>query len=98
MKKEGSGCPETPFSTLAWILKLYHILCLEPFGPLGDIKLDGIALVEGLEASRLNGGMVYENILSGRTANKAEAFVIVKPLYSSLFSHFMTFLFSSPLQ
>ena len=84
----GSGTPGTSTSQPAPELQLYDVLRLEPFWPLGDIELQTIALVERLESGGLNGRMVHEYILAGSALDESVAFIVVKPLYSSLFSHY----------
>jgi len=88
-----SGKSGTPQGKLAAELQLHYVLRLEPFGPLSHIELDAIALVERFEAGGLNGGMVYENIISCGAADESETLIVVKPLYSSLFFHFLSFSF-----
>ena len=96
-RKEGSGTPGTSTSRIGRELQLYDVLRLEPLWPLGDIELQTIALVERFESGGLNGRMVHEYILPGRTLDEPVAFIVVKPLYSSLFSHyFFSYSISAP--
>ncbi len=64
-----------------------HVGCLEPFGPLGDVELDFIALVKGFEAIPLNGGEVNEDIISVVSGNESKALLLIKPFYTT-FSHY----------
>ena len=60
-KNGGSGWePEPP---LGKRLKFHNILGLVSFRTLGDVELDLVALVQGLETAGLNSGMVHENII-----------------------------------
>jgi len=72
-------------------LKLHHVLSLESFGTLGNLKLDLVAFVQRLKSTGLNSGMVYENIIPGSALDKTIALLVVKPFYCSLFFHFSSF-------
>ena len=52
----------------------------------GDVELDTLAFCEGLEAFRLDGGEVYEHVLSRICFDETKTLCLVKPLYST-FSH-----------
>ena len=56
----------------------------------GDVKLDSLALVQGLEAVHLNLGVVDEQIVAVLTRDEAVALVGVEPLNSTL-SHDVPF-------
>ena len=58
-----------------------HVGCLKALGALDDVKLDGLTLVQGLEAIGLDGGIVHEHILTVRSLDKAEALRIIEPLH-----------------
>jgi len=72
-------------------LQLYYILSLQSFWAFGHFKLNAVAFVERLESIALNGAVMYKYVIPGITADKTIAFIVIKPLYSSLFFH----LFSS---
>src|SRR5438105_15686997 len=71
-------------------LERANVISLPAFGPLGDIKLHCLALLQALEAARLDRREVHKNIFATLPADKAVAFGVVKPLYCSLFCHVLT--------
>jgi len=82
--KEVPGTPEPPAGNG---LYLDHVLSLKALGTLDDIELDLVALVERLEAFRLDCGMMYEDVTPGSTADKTVSLFVAKPLHCTLFSH-----------
>ena len=60
---------------------------LEAFGALEQVKLHGLALVEGPIAVLLNCGEVYENIFARGALDKSIPLRPVKPLDSTFLSH-----------
>jgi hypothetical protein len=70
-------------------LQLYYVLSLQPFGPICHVEFNVVAFVERLKTRALNGAVMHKNIVAGITADKTIALFIVKPLYGSLFFHFI---------
>src|SRR5258708_24924063 len=64
-----------------------YVRCLEAFGALQQIELDGFALVESAIAVFLDGGEVDENIFTRGPLDKTVSFCPVEPLYCTLLSH-----------
>lgn len=62
----------------------------------GDVKLDDLALVEGLEAVHLNLGVVHEQIVAVLARDETVALVRIEPLNSTL-SHDVPFYLSPPI-
>jgi hypothetical protein len=60
-----------------------------------DFELNGLAVVQGLVAFRLDRGKMYEYIFPGLALDEAKALAGVKPLHGSLFFAHFVFLFSS---
>jgi len=60
---------------------------LEPFGPLQQIKLNGLTLVQRTVAVLLNRGEMNEDILPSGPLDEPISFSPVKPLYCTLLSH-----------
>src|SRR6266851_3619014 len=57
--------------------------------PFGDFELYTLALLQAAEAACLDSREVHKNIFACLPADKAVAFGVVKPLYCSLFCHFV---------
>jgi len=72
-------------------LQLHNVLCLKPFGALGHREFDLVTFVERFESRCLNGRMVDKHIIPGSATDKPVALLAVKPLYCSLFLHFLFF-------
>src|SRR5665213_1376804 len=54
---------------------------LETLGPLLDVELDRLTLLEGAEAIHLDGGVMHEHIVpTARLRDEAEALLGVEPL------------------
>ena len=62
-----------------------HVLCLPAFGTLGYVELHCLALLQALEAARLNRREMHENVFAVLTADEAVALGVVEPLNCSLF-------------
>jgi len=62
-----------------------HVLCLPALRALGYFELHCLALLQALEAARLNGREMHENVFAGLTADKAVTFGVIEPLNCSLF-------------
>lgn len=59
-----------------------HRLCLRAFGALGHLKLDLIALIEGLEAGRLNGRVVNKHIRATiGLRDEPKPFLVIEPFH-----------------
>ena len=63
------------------LLRFYDISCLETFGALDDVKLDGFTLGQRLKAFTLDCGVMDKHILAAVLLDKAETLGIVKPLH-----------------
>lgn len=74
-------------------LQLYYVLSLQTLWAFGHFEFNAVTFIERLESPALNGAVMYEYIITGITADKTIAFVVVKPLYGSLFFHlfFLTY-------
>src|SRR5215475_1877062 len=57
---------------------------LQPLRAAGDLELDPIALGQALEALRLDGAEVHEDILAVFLGNESVALRIVEPLHAAL--------------
>lgn len=62
-------------------LSLDHIAGLEPFGTLGDLELDVIALGQRLEPIALDRGKMNEHVVAAFLLDEAKALGVVKPLH-----------------
>src|SRR6185312_12132127 len=78
---------------LRGLLDANHVACLEALGPFQQVKLDGLAFVQGPVSILLNGGKMNENVLARGSLNEAISLRPVKPLYCSLLSHKNSFRF-----
>ncbi len=67
-----------------------HVLCLPALGAFGHVELHRLALLQALEAARLDRRKMHKNVFAILTADKAVAFGVVEPLYCSLFSMLCT--------
>src|SRR5204863_3420055 len=61
------------------------VLCLEAFGPLGDVEFDRLAFLQAANAACLDSWKMHKNVVARLAADEAEAFGVVKPLHCSLF-------------
>jgi len=73
------------------ILQLCDFLRLIALGTLRHVEFNVIAFVKRFEPAPLNGGMMYENIVSGIAPDKTITFFVIEPLYYALFFHFTSF-------
>jgi hypothetical protein len=62
-----------------------HVLCLPALRALGYFELHCLALLQALEAARLNRREMHENVFAGLTADEAVALGVIEPLNCSLF-------------
>jgi hypothetical protein len=74
-----------PFGLIQKLLESLNVLCLPALGAFDDIELNALAFLERTEAVRLDCTVMHEDIVAIFTADKSEAFGIVKPFYCSLF-------------
>src|SRR5450432_485353 len=79
-------------------LQRTDVLSLPALWPLGHIELHTLAFLQAAEAACLNCREVHKYIFATLTADEAVAFGVVKPLYCSLFCHFVTVSFSIDLR
>src|SRR6185369_78705 len=79
-------------------LQRTDVLSLPALWPLGHIELHTLTLLQATETACLDGREVHKYIFATLTADKAVAFGVVKPLYCSLFCHFVTVSFSIDLR
>jgi hypothetical protein len=83
----GGGTPEEQGRNCRWASggsDLFHRLGLPPFGALGDLKLDLVAFIQGLEALHGNGRVVDEDSRTLILRDKPKPFLFVKLLHSSM--------------
>ena len=69
-----------------------YVLRLEPLGAAHDVELDRLAFLEAAEAIRLNSREVNEDVFAILPADETKTLCVVKPLDSTLFHYFSTFL------
>ncbi len=69
-----------------------NVLSLPALGALHHVELHRLAFLQTAEAIGLNRGVVDENILAIRAAQKSKALRIVKPFHCSLFHNLILFL------
>src|ERR1700682_3986517 len=79
-------------------LQRTDVLSLPALWPLGHIELHALTLLQAAEAACLDCREVDKYIFAALPADKAVAFGVVKPLYCSLFCHFVTVSFSIDLR
>src|ERR1700731_2248318 len=71
-------------------LERANVVSLPAFGPLGDVELHCLALLQALEAARLDRREVHKNVFATLTADEAVASGVIEPLYCSLFCPVVT--------
>jgi hypothetical protein len=69
------------------------VLCLPSLGAFDYVKLHLLTFLEAAESARLDGGEMYEYILSILAADESIALGVVKPLHCSCFHVDANFLF-----
>src|SRR5579864_8737547 len=74
------------FQLVRW-LGANYVCRLKALGALEQVKLHGFTLVQGAIAVLLDGGEVYEHVLTGRAMDKSISLRPVEPLYCSFLSH-----------
>lgn len=71
-----------------WLTETDHVLCRIALVGLYDVELDLLALLERLEASALDGGVMDKAVLLAALGlDEAEAFLGIKPLNGSCGTH-----------
>src|SRR6266446_5243195 len=70
-----------------------NVLGLPALGALGHFELHGLAFLQALEAARLDGREMHEDIFAILAADESEALGVIKPLHCSLF-HFVVLFFA----
>ncbi len=73
--------PETGRSDLE---RLY-VGSLPALGSLYDVKLHGLTLLQTLESTGVDCGVMHEDVFAVLARNKAEAFRVIEPLHGTLF-------------
>jgi hypothetical protein len=63
--------------------KFSHGCGLKAFRPLGDLKLDAVALRQAAKAGAFNARIVDEDIITAVLRDKAIPFLLVKPLHGT---------------
>jgi hypothetical protein len=74
-------------------LNSLNVFSLQSLGSLGHVELDALAFLKALEAARLDGRKVHEDIFAIFAADESKSLSIVEPLNCSLF-HCVDFPFS----
>ena len=74
-------------------LGAFDVLSLPALGAFDHVKLNLLAFLQAAETTGLNGGEMYEYILTVLAADKTVAFGVVKPLHCSCFHDGAYFLF-----
>src|SRR5215813_8298360 len=77
------------------VLQRLDVRSLQTLRATHDFELNGLAVVQGLVAFRLDRGKMYEYIFPGLALDEAKALAGVKPLHGSLFFAHFLILFSS---
>jgi hypothetical protein len=72
--------------TVGCYLELLDALGLKAFGAFSDGKLYRFAFVKRTVSFSLDGGVMDENIISGRALDKPITFRVVEPFHYTLFS------------
>jgi hypothetical protein len=68
-----------------WLLERFYVLSLPSLGPLDDVKLHALALLQAPETTGLDCRKVHENIFARLPADESVPLGIVEPLNCSLF-------------
>jgi hypothetical protein len=85
------------FQSLSGLQRL-NVGGLQALGTADDLKLDRLAVVQGLVAIRLNRGEMDENVLPALALDEAKALAGIEPLDCSLFfTHFSFSLFNKAI-
>jgi len=68
-------------------LQRLNVGSLQTLGAFHNLKFNGLSLVEGTVAFRLDSGEMDENVLAALALDETKALAGVKPLYCTLFFH-----------
>jgi hypothetical protein len=68
-------------------LERLNVGSLQALGAADNLEFNGLSLVEGAIAVRLNGGEMDENVLASLALDETKTLAGVKPLHCSLFFH-----------
>jgi hypothetical protein len=84
-KRKPSPLARTGFSGTGAtdLLSPCYVTCLRTFLALDNLELYGIAFLQTLVSLSVNRTIVYENVRTVVSADEAEAFRVVEPLYGS---------------
>ena len=75
------------------VLDALDVFCLPALGAFDHVKLHLLTFLEAAESAGLDGGEMYEDILTILAADKSIALGVVKPLHCSCFHVVALFLF-----
>ena len=64
-----------------------NVGCLWTLWTFGDLEFYLIAFIEGFKSIPLNGGEMYEDIISIISGNEPKALLLIKPFYTT-FGHY----------
>jgi hypothetical protein len=79
-----------PFKPVLELQRL-NVRSLPTLRPLHNVELNGLTLLEALEAAGINRRIVNEYIFTVLAANESKPLRVIEPLYCSLF-HVVSFL------
>jgi hypothetical protein len=86
IEKGREACASRPALHRSGLERL-NVGSLQALGAADNLEFNGLSLVEGAIAVRLNGGEMDENVLAALALDESKAFAGVKPLHCSLFFH-----------
>jgi hypothetical protein len=75
------------------VLDAFDVLCLPALGAFDHVKLHLLTFLKAAESAGLDGGEMYEYILTILAADESIALGVVKPLHCSCFHVDAMFLF-----
>src|SRR6185312_14511052 len=91
IKAKGRFRLEPPFAlSFESLTRRERSLPASPWGPY-DVELNRLAFLQRAEAVALNRGVMDENVLTGRAAQKSKTLGVVKPFYCSCFHDLVLF-------
>lgn len=88
---------EVPLTEARRSLQRLNVSGLPALGALHNVELHGLTLLQALEAIRVDGRVVHENVFAVLTRDEAEALRVVKPFHSTLF-HFVSYFLNFELR
>ena len=68
-------------------LGAHNVCCLESLRSLGEVELDGLALIQAPVSILLDSGEMHKNVLARGPLNEPVTLGSVKPLHSTFLSH-----------